>query len=289
MTSEITSDATPVEPERFGFILAAAIRALMKADLPPHTLSLLAHHHAMLGGAVENAITSVINRLTIDQFHLEELENRYRDFIGYEPKTLKYQISTFTRGLVNGKLLEMIKRRQIVRRPGAEGWFVVPHWSSDGDTYQEALENVLTRLKKAYSGRFINKCDGKLGPEYLSQTPEKINAMNIVQQAQGTDLLIVAAQLGFKHCGRSSRRACAIMNDGEFSLGAYEVGIILLTHSTNLGIYCAGDKYSPCADGDLDNYVLCFDFEDGNLVLSCRRTRTPNGGYGTASGFLLFE
>jgi len=51
------------------------------------------------------------------------------------------------------------------------------------------------------------------------------------------DILVVAAQFGIRHRGRSVRRAREVFAANEFGLGAFAIGIMLLTHPERLSNY----------------------------------------------------
>jgi len=48
------------------------------------------------------------------------------------------------------------------------------------------------------------------------------------------DILVVPAQFGLRHRGRSVRRVREVMNANEFGLGVFAIGIMLLTHPERL-------------------------------------------------------
>ena len=152
---------------------------------------------------------------------------------------------------------------------GAEGWFLVPRWEALAPSYNEALEIVLERLKADRGGRFHNFRRGRLGPESLRQHAQAKAALDRIATAQpGRDLLVVPAQFGRLHAGRSIRRARAMFADNEFGLGALHVAALVLTHPARLdhpdwrrqrisagALECSGDEYddavrrygrSPC-------------------------------------------
>jgi hypothetical protein len=175
---------------------------------------------------------------------------------------------------------------------GAEGYFAIPRWETIAPTYGEAVEKVFAVLAKQRNGRFSNYCKGKLSDQYLRQTEEEEAAFQTLGDAQqGYDILVVPAQSGLRHRGRSVRRAREVMNLNEFGLGAFAVGIVLLTHPerlvdyNNLWIDCAGDEYSPDGDGRFF-YAPSFLFYDGTLGFVALWFGRAYDGYGSASGFL---
>ena len=84
------------------------------------------------------------------------------------------------------------------------------------------------------------------------------------------------------------------MSANEFGLGAFAVGIMLLTHPErlqhhdDLWIDCAGDEYSPVAVG-IFGHAPCFDFRGVEIGFGTRWTGAPRARYGAVSGFLSPE
>ncbi|QQS20564.1 MAG: hypothetical protein IPL87_03255 [Candidatus Moraniibacteriota bacterium] len=117
-------------------------------------------------------------------------------------------------------------------------------------TYGEAVEEVLAmivskqRLLYNYSG-------SQLGAEHLTQHA-KTAAMfqKLGDKQKGFDILVVPAHFSHHHKGRSVRRAREVFPDNEFGLGAFAIGIMLLTHPERgvderyLHVICAGDEFS---------------------------------------------
>lgn len=136
----------------------------------------------------------------------------------------------------------------------AEGWFAIPGWWRIAPTYGEAVKRVLAVIDKRFS--LLNTREGELGSLYLRQTTRKEEAFQKLQERQREhSILIVAAQFGLRYRGSSTRRSRVVMNKFEFGLGAFETGIMLLTHperlvsDKDLQIDCAGDEYCASDDG----------------------------------------
>lgn len=126
-------------------------------------------------------------------------------------------------------------------------------------TYGEAVQKVFEKIKEIRGGKFYNYRDGKLGPQYLRQSAKSVKAFQkLGLEQKDHDILVVAAQFGLRHRGRSVRRAREVMNASEFGLGAFAIGIMLLTHPErlkhfdDLWIDCAGDEFSCFGDGQFD-------------------------------------
>lgn len=177
------------------------------------------------------------------------------------------------------------------RPANSEGYFAIPRWQAIAPTYNEAVEKVLEALNKQRKGKFVNYRKGELGSNRLRENDRKRLAFErLAEEQQGRDVLVVAAQFGFYHRGRSVRRARAVMPGMEFGLGAFEIGIMLLTHAIrlqhfdDLWIDCPGDEYSPDADGQFDGAPY-FYFHDGKLEFDTNQVDDARGYYGSASGF----
>ncbi len=144
--------------------------------------------------------------------------------------------------------------RPLVER--AEGNFVIPLWQKVASTYQHALELVIDRLEARHA---VDLHEGRIGPRHLrrsERTEQMLKALS--EQQKGRDFLVVPAQFGRRHCGKSARRTREVFEQNEFGLGAFEVGCMLLAHPERLATFgdpsvdCAGDQYNGgwCSVGD---------------------------------------
>lgn len=150
---------------------------------------------------------------------------------GHRPKGIAEQVAVLARwfpglGPVDGKLAE----RPLP--PGAEGWFAVPRWQAVAPSYVEAVEKVFTAL--AASRDFSRWHDGDVVEGTLAPSETTDRAFQALADAQGHDILVVAAQFGLRHRGSSMRRVRVSLEPSEFGLGAFAVGIMLLTHPERL-------------------------------------------------------
>ena len=150
---------------------------------------------------------------------------------------------------------------------GAEAWYVVPRWDKIAPTYADAVEKVFDLLSRAHGGKFVNFLDVYLSALYIQERPEKIAALKVIQkQNDGGLLQLVPAQFGLRHRGRSTKGTRQGMLPNEFGLGAFEAGIMLLTHPERLKgkdilfVNCPGDVYySPyvqAADAQHDRTLV---------------------------------
>ena len=152
-------------------------------------------------------------------------------------------------------------------------WFAIPRWQKIASSYHEAVKVVLKHVYDIRIGKFNDSyIEDRLSSEHLRQSDRKIQAIDLIGEHQNShDILLIPAQFGIRHRGRSVRRVREILDSNEFGLGIYEVGIMLITHLGRLHHYskdqgkglimdCAGDEYSAEADGKFDRVPLfCWD------------------------------
>lgn len=217
---------------------------------------------------------------------------------GYKPTSISAQVDVLRKlfswiGFPDQELFERIENGETVPPDGAEGFFAIPHWSKVSGTYSKAARKVISLLEKAYGTRFLTCIEGRLGSEYLRETEHKVIMMNKLLAKQKAGILIVPAQFGIRHRGRSVFGARASMNGTEFGLGVYEIGIMLLTQLELLqkwddleGVDCAGDEYSLRADGIFE-YNLTFMFRFNWCKFRALPFYGADYNYGSASGFLV--
>lgn len=245
------------------------------------------------GGELQTAVVEKLRELSADnQYADEERRSNYGYLSGYNPKGITEQTNRLHElfpGLNSAD-------EQIASQPvpnGAEGWFAIPRWDKIAPTYGEAVQKVLDLIKQTRNGKFYNYREGQLGPNQLRQH-ERTVAMfrKLGDQQTGHDILLVAAQFGLHHRGRSVRRVRVVFNASEFGLGAYEVGIMLLTHPERLQHFddlwldCAGDEYDyPGVDGRFDGAPY-FDFDGGGVRFASSWVGSPHAYSGSASAVL---
>jgi hypothetical protein len=174
------------------------------------------------------------NRL-LNKYKDEEVKSEYGYLSGYRrPKGITEQTNILCRLFLG----VCIADEKLAERPlplNADGWFAIPEWQSMAPTYGEAVQKVLDMIKKTRDGKFVNYREGQLGSERLRQTAKAVEMFQKLSKEQrGYDVLVVPAQFGIWHRGRSVRRAREVFFSNEFGLGAFANGIMLLTHSERL-------------------------------------------------------
>lgn len=287
LTSETMTDD---ERKQLTRLAEDAMAEALRVVNPSHAAAQRVQTHA---DEIMKAILEKVRELsTADEFKDEEVVSKCGYVSGYQnPKRIVEQNELLKQTFPGiGFADESLARRPVPE--GAEGWFAIPRWESLAPSYGEAVERVLTCLSQRCGGNCINYREGKLGNRYFRQRDATRAAFQkLGEEQRGCDILTVAAQFGLLHRGRSVRRAREQMRVNEFGLGAFAVGIMLLTHPTRLQHYddlwidCAGDEYSPEADGKFENSPY-FGYYGGWLEFQTGRFEDANDLYGSASGFL---
>jgi len=271
------------------FVEDAAERALKETGLDKDGLQKLIEN----GDEFQARIVTDIRELSVsNQFADEETESNYGYLSGYKPKGITEQTNRL-RELFPGIGYADEKLSEQDLPPNAEGWFAIPRWEKIAPTYGEAVQKVFDLIKQTRNGAFHNYYEGQLGLQYLRQSQKSAKAWKKLGcQQKDHDILVVSAQFGLCHRGRSVLRAREVMNASEFGLGAYAVGIMILTHPERLQHYddlwidCAGDEFAPGAGGDFSE-SSCFKFGGGEVRFGTSWFDDASDRYGSASGFLI--
>lgn len=241
------------------------------------------------GGEFQTELKKLVERFSItNQYADEEVESSYGYMSGYKPKGITEQTNRLRElfpgiGYANEKLAEQVLPEN------AEGWFAIPRWEKVAPTYGEAVQKVLDMIKQTRNGAFHNYREGELGQSQLRQSAKSMSVFQkLGDEQKDQDILVVPAQFGLRHRGRSVRRAREVMNANECGLGAFAVGIMLLTHPERLKHYddlwidCAGDEFAPDAGGVFSRSP-CFVFGDGGVEFGARGVGRACDYYGSAS------
>lgn len=248
----------------------------------------------MRGNELAAGIAKLIAELSVsDQYADEEVETSYNYPPQYRVKPLAEQIETLAKLFnLDGTKAYAYASNLPVLPEGAEGWFAVPRFEAVGNTYGDAVEKVIGLIAK--SRKLKNWREGQLHERYLRQSARTQWMMAKLVEGQEGDILVIPAQFGFRHRGKSVRRARETFYDNEFGLSSFTAGTMLLTHPEReveweqLHIDCSGDEYSPDADGQ---YVFAplFHWSDGELRFDSGWASIAGKRFGSASGFLLQE
>ncbi len=269
----------------------AANAALVQADLDAEAIQQLLGNSDKFHARIAPYILDAIRMFAIPQefAHEETNDSKYVYPEGYTVKPIAEQVAILRQFFPNlGNVNEELAAQPLPAT--TEDYFAIPPWQLIAPTYGEAVQKVMDCIGSRRSLKNYHK--RQLGPEYLRETPRKKQKLSMLrEQQEGFDILVVAAQFGLYHRGRSVRRARAIFRANEFGLGAYEIGIMLLTHPErltsckDLWIDCPGDEYSlEDKDGWLLN--LCWCFHEGTLKLGHNWVNTYHGHFGSVSASL---
>ncbi len=241
------------------------------------------------GGEFQTELKKLVERFSItNQYADEEVKSSYGYLSGYKPKGITEQTNRL-RELFPGIGYADEKLAEQVLPENAEGWFAIPRWEKVAPTYGEAVQKVFDLIKQTRNGAFYNYREGELGPNQLRQSAKSVSIFQkLGDEQKDQDILVVPAQFGIRHRGRSVRRAREVMNANECGLGAFAIGIMLLTHPERLNHYddlwidCAGDEFAPHADGVFSRSPY-FKFDDDEVRFGTRDVDIAYDGYGSAS------
>ena len=290
----ITGNTTSEQQEALRRFLGEAVTAASRAaieKLDRQTAQLVLEKHARLKAEFAHSAIDIVQRHTVsDRYKDEETESKREYPPMYRARPVEAQVTTLRKifpGL--GSCMERIARRPLP--DAAEAWFAIPRWQAMAATYNEAVELVMEALGK--QRKFANRMQGKLSAAHLRQAERSERALALVEEQQpGSDILVVAAQLGRLHRGSSARRTRVIMMGNEFGLGAFAFGCILLTHPERLAtvdalmVDCGGDDYSLGGDGVYDRVPL-YEYDLGGLQFSVFYNDRSRNLWGSPSGFLF--
>src|SRR3989338_943727 len=160
------------------------------------------------------AITSLKDLSVSDKFKDEEVQSSYAYPKGYKVKGITDQ-TNILRQLFPGIGFADEKIAEQPLPPNAEGWFAIPKWQTLAPTYGEAVEKVFAMI--ASKRKFYNYRDGQLGAEYLRQHAKTVKMFQqLGDEQKDFDILVVPAQFGLRHKGRSVRRAREVFAANEF-------------------------------------------------------------------------
>jgi hypothetical protein len=239
---------------------------------------------------VIDSIVGIIHQHTVsDKFKGEQVLSDRTYPPKYQVRPVEAQVTELRKLFPSlGSCMERLSRKPLLE--SAEAWFAIPRWQALAPTYNEAVEMALAAL--GTRRKFGHRLAGRLGPTFLRQSERAKLAENVLlDQQQGQDILVLAAQAGVLHRGRSARRARVAMAGNEFGLGVFAVTCMLLTHPERLSsecglmIDCGGDEYSFRGDYTFDRVPL-FDYDIAGIEFSVFYEDRARDLLGTPSGFL---
>lgn len=246
------------------------------------------------------AIDRAREMATPDQYTDEEVESSYTYSPEYKgPRPIAEQIKKLTEifGL-DGKPAPEFANNLPEFPEGAEGWFAIlsptaemklaPQAANDADRFCQVTDLILGKI--ATSRSFKNWREGQIDSVHLRRHVRTTAALAKIAEIQKGDILIIAAQLGRRHRGKSVRRARVCFSGNEFGLDPVAMGSIALTHPERyvrfeeLDTDCPGAEFAPGAGGGFSRAPYLFFYGD-RLRFGARDVDLPDGLYGSASGF----
>src|SRR3989344_134463 len=268
------------------FVEDAAERALKETALDKDGIQKLIEN----GDEFQARIVTGIKELSVSsQFADEEVKSSYAYPKGYKVKGITEQ-TNILRQLFPGVGFADEKLAEQPLPPNAEGWFAIPKWQTLAPTHRGGVNKVLAMI--ASKRKFYNYGDGQLGAKYLRQHAKTVKMFQkLGDEQKDFDILVVPAQFGLRHKGRSVRRAREVFTANEFGLGAFAIGIMVLTHPERLvqweqlHVDCAGDEFASDADG-VFSIAPFFDFLDGKVEFYAFWYDRAHEYYGSASAFV---
>jgi len=258
------------------------------------------------GGELHAGIIKLINELTMsNQYASEETKSNYTYPSEYKgPMPISKQIGMLAKifGRSLGYTSEFVEKvlPTLTLPEGAEGWFAIPsvdalaarffpEVTDPAEKYCRAVMLIHEKLGKARM--FQNYREGQIDKQYLRMHARTAHALAIIQEQQKGDILIIAAQLGMRHRGCSTRRAREVFVANEYGLGSLMGCSIALTHPERfvqfeeLDMDLPGDEFSPGGGGRFDGAPFLY-FDDDGLGFYTDGCGSAYGGCGSASGFL---
>lgn len=187
---------------------------------------------------------------------------------------------------------------------GAEGWFAIPKvdalakkhflFKKKCNTVEQYCRAVEVVHKKIADTRAFSTYHDvlKYQSSWLQVHTRTVQALATLAENQPGDILIIAAQLGMSHRGRSIRRARECFVSNEFGLTSLIVGSVILTHPSRLvgweELYmdCAGDESDVLFADDRFDHASEFDFGGGKVSFGSKKVDSASAFYGSASGFV---
>lgn len=217
----------------------------------------------------------------------EKVKSIYRYPNSFRVKSLTEQLDILCR--VFPELGDSFQSYAQTCPPAAEGRFVIPKWNKVALSYGEAVCKVLALIWSTRDMR--NYLRGETSEKYLRPHARTAEIFQKEEMRQKGNILIFPAQFGMHHSGHSVRRARAFFEEGEFGLGIFAVGCMLLTHQERfdgfeLWIDCAGDEFFPGGDSS-SSATPIFRFDDNRLELAHRWLDDADGSFGSATAFLF--
>ena len=238
----------------------------------------------------------------IDPFDYAEIASSYVYPAGYAIALIGEQINALA-GIFElslGSTMEFMEKvfPTLTLPDWAEGWFAIPsvdalatrffpNVEDPAARYCEAVKVVVAKI--AASRRFYHHHDDIRRGSYRMNA-ETATAMALVTAQQKGDVLVIPAQFGIRHRGRSVRQACEAMPNPEFGLGMVAVGSMLLTHPKrlvsldDLWIDVPGDEYDRCGFRTFESVpFVCFSIGIDGVAVESHDVSDDDPRFGSPS------
>lgn len=229
---------------------------LEELEMEKESVQRIIERGGLLSSNIKSATKEAFIELSLEsKYPEEEVESNYGYISGYvKPRGINEQYRILEKNFKVYGLPNMDVIFQPTELP-TEGWFLIPKWEAIAKTYTEAVYKVMAKIKRTGSKkveRAVNRTFCLGSPNHIiKETQEKMDAMGKMNVDQGgRNYTVIPAQFGIRHRGRSHRKAKEEhFLSNEFSLGLFEIGIMILTHperlkrNEDLFIICGGDCY----------------------------------------------
>ncbi len=174
---------------------------------------------------------------------------------------------------------------------GAEGLYLVPQWDKVAEDRVSASRKVIELL-----GEDSGTCH-HWGQNALKRLRTQNRTFwglgEIARRQNNNDVLIMPAQMGHFHAGRSIDVVRAELFPQEFCLGLFEVGCMLLCNPHRLVfehhrfVDCGGDTCYPGHGPDSASSPYFSATADGHLELATQMVDIASAKHGPATGFIF--
>jgi len=271
--------------EGFGAV-GATLKALENAGGTPELLKLIRSNQN-----VAKAVVEAGNAFLRTRYAYEEVASNYTYPNDYAVKPIAEQIAVLSKFFSLDGEKALAHSKNLSELPeGAEGWFAILKWQVVAKDYGKAVKEVLVAIiGKKWT--LENWREEQFGERYLRQSEITEQMFTKLCEKQDGDIIIIPAQFGLRHRGRSVRRAREVFVGNEFGLGSFAIGCMLLAHPEReqvwgqLHIDCAGDEFAPDGDDEFTSTSV-FCWYGDRLRFNARRTDDAGGQRGSVSGFV---
>lgn len=182
----------------------------------------------------------------------------------YQVKNIEDQIqlisSVFGLYLTYAKIFSK-NLKKLTKAKGPEAYFAIPKISAvagkyfpeikdEKEKYYNVTNFILSLLAKSLGLSLENKEEILKKCSMSKKTSEKLLELESIQEG---DILIIPAQFGKYHAGKTTDEAISTFADNEFGLDIYILGCMLLTHPERkpnckeLSICCTGNEIESSA------------------------------------------